>query len=255
MIRCLRCLIIALSSWMLIGSVTTADEPARRRVADWGEMVDPLGDCKVVHDPKADLLTISVPGTPHLLSAEVATLPLTAPRVVRPVWGDFQATVRVAGKLEPAAAPSSRYHPYHGAGLLIWKDQRTYLRLERAVATIRGRTLSYLNYELRQDGRLTFSRGIPIEDRPIHLKIERTGSELRAWRSADGSRWTELPDLGSSMSGQVEVGVVAINSSRRLLIAELERFQVELRPALELKTVADQTPLKPVGTTGRLEIK
>lgn len=86
---------------------------------------------------------------------------------------------RPVGKLEPGASKSTHYDPYHGAGLLVWKEDRNYLRLERAVGVIRGRATPYLNFEQRQDGRLIFSEGIPIENHPIHLKIERVDGVIR----------------------------------------------------------------------------
>ncbi len=211
-----------------IGSaVSVGDEPSMRRVPGWGEVVDPSGDCKVAFDPARDRLTIAVPGTPHCLSSEVAGLALDAPRVVQDVYGDFKVSVRVAGKLDPGSAKSASYDPYHGAGLIVWKDEQNYLRVERAVATIRGRTTPYLNDELREKGRLAFTRGIPVSDQPVYLKVERSGGQIRSWRSTDGSRWTELPGVADSMPGRVRVGVVAINSAKHPLRAELDKFRIE----------------------------
>ncbi len=242
---------IALVACLLVGVASAGDEPLARRVPGWGEVVDPSRDCKVSHDPSRDRLTISVPGTPHVLSAEVAGMPLSAPRVVQSVYGDFKATVRAVGRLEPGSSKSTHYDPYHGAGLVVWKDDRNYLRLERAVATIRGRSTPYLNYEQRRDGRLTLSLGIPIEDHPIHLKIDRVDGVVRAWRSPDGSKWSLLPDLPASMINRVEVGVVAINSSSRLLRAELERFRIDTSSGAEEPRESTVQPTsKPAGTAG-----
>ncbi len=227
---------IVLTMCLLAPGASAGDEPLARRVSGWGEVVDPSRDCKVSHDPARDRLMISVPATPHVLSAEVVGMPLSAPRVLQGVYGDFKATVRAVGKLDPGVSRTTHYDPYHGAGLLVWKNDRNYLRLERAVGTIRGRATPYLNYEQRQDGRLAFSVGIPIEDHPIHLKVERADGAIRAWRSPDGSKWSALPDLATSMIDKVEVGVVAINSSLRPLRAELERFRVDTSSGAEAPT-------------------
>jgi regulation of enolase protein 1 (concanavalin A-like superfamily) len=258
MTRSLDRLVAALAACLLASTVSFGDdEPPARRVPEWGDVVDPSRDCKVEHDPVTDRLTIAVPGTPHLLSAEIAGLPLTAPRVVQAVSADFKATVRVAGKLEPKASKSTDYDPYHGAGLIIWKGEGNYLRLERAVAIIHGRTTPYLNYELRKDGRLAHSQGIPIKDHPLHLKIERVGGEVRAWYGPDGSRWSELPSLAVPMTGRVMVGVVAINSSRYPLRAELERLRIDTATGAD---TASKSPTaktaKPANTAGdRVEAK
>ena len=237
-----RALMVPLVAWPLIVGGATSAGPPNRQVPRWGELVDPSRDCKVAPGPAGDGLTISVPGTPHLLSAELDRLPLAAPRVVRPVAGDFRATVRVGGRLDPGPARSSVYSPYHGAGLLVWKDRQNYLRLERAVGEVGGRAMPYLNFELRSRGRLSFSRGIPIEDRPAHLRVGRVGGQIRAWHSPDGERWSELAGPPTPLAGPVEVGVVAVNSSRRLLVAELGSLEVEAGEP------ASASPLPPAPT-------
>ena len=157
----------------------------------------------------------------------------------------------MGGKLDPRPSKTTVYDPYHGAGLIVWKDDRNYLRLERAVGMINGRTTPYLNYELRKDGRLTHSQGIPIKDHPLYLKIRRAGGEIQAWRSPDGSRWSELPSLRFPTDDRVMVGVVAINSSHHPLRAELEQLRIDKSPGTEARsesTVA--TTSKPTEKAG-----
>jgi hypothetical protein len=121
---------------------------------------------------------------------------MNAPRVVRRVRGDFTAEVRVLGRLEPRWSKTTYYDPFHGAGLIVWQDPSNYLRLERAVGFINGRPHPYLNYELREGGRLAMSHGITIEDRSLFLKVRRQVKEFSAWSSRDGRRWVQL--AGSS---------------------------------------------------------
>ena len=221
-------LVVSLAACLLAASPSRGEEPAGRRVAGWGDVIDPSRDCKVAHDPARDRLTISVPGTPHVLSAEVPGMAMAAPRVVQGVYGDFKVSVKVGGRLDPGKARSTPYDPYHGAGLIVWKDGRNYLRLERAVASIKGRDTPYLNYELRKDGLLTTSHGITTNDHPLHLKVERAGGEILAWQSEDGRQWSALPGMSVPFRGKVEVGVLAVNASRRSLRAELERYKLEV---------------------------
>ena len=190
-------------------------------------MLDPWRDCDVSLDLEHDRLKIKVPGTPHVLSAEVPQLPMNAPRVVRRVRGDFTASVRVLGRLEPGRSKTTHYDPFHGAGLIVWQDPSNYLRLERAVGFIKGRHHPYINYELREGGRLAVSHGITIEDRSLFLKLRRQGRAFSAWYSHDGRRWVELARVDATFDERVEVGVVAVNSSRRTLSAELERLNIE----------------------------
>ena len=114
-----------------------------------------------------------------------------------------------------------------GAGLIVWQDPSNYLRLEQAVGFIQGRPHPYINYELREDGRLAVSHGITMADHSLFLKLQRQGQAFSAWYSRDGRRWVELASVDASFDERVEVGVVAVNSSQRTLSAELERLRIE----------------------------
>jgi regulation of enolase protein 1 (concanavalin A-like superfamily) len=207
-------------------AVLAGDDATPRELSGWGRAFDPSRDCEFSLDLERNRLKITVPGTPHVLSAEDPKLPMNAPRVVRRVRGDFTAEVRVLGRLEPGRARTTTYDPFHGAGLIVWQDPSNYLRLERAVGFIKGRPHPYLNYELREGGRLAMSHGITIEDRSLSLKLRRQGQEFSAWYSHDGRRWVQLAKVGATLDERVEVGVVAVNSAARTLSAELERFSV-----------------------------
>jgi regulation of enolase protein 1 (concanavalin A-like superfamily) len=204
------------------------EEPGRlNEVPGWGRVTDPWRDSVVALEPRFDRLRIQVPGTPHVLSAEVPQLPMNAPRVVRRVRGDFTASVHVLGRLEPGRFSTTLYDPYQGAGLIVWQDPSNYLRLEPAVGFINGRRHPYINYELREGGRLAVSHGITTEDRSLFLRLRREGVAFSAWYSLDGHRWVNLGRVNAPFGERVEVGAVAVNSSRRTLSAELEGLDVE----------------------------
>jgi regulation of enolase protein 1 (concanavalin A-like superfamily) len=203
------------------------DQAPAKDVPGWGRVLDPSGDCDAALDLEHDRLIIKVPGTPHVLSAEVPQLPMNAPRVVRRVRGDFTAGVHVLGRLEPGRFKTTHYDPYHGAGLIVWQDPSNYLRLERAVGFINGRRRPYINYELREGGRLAESHGIPTEDHSLFLKLQRQGGSFSAWYSRDGRRWVELGSVATTFVDRVEVGVIAVNSSRQTLAAELEGLSID----------------------------
>lgn len=223
---CLLPMVIAVACMTAAG---VPDERAARpdEVPGWGRVLDPWRDCDVSADLEHGRLKIEVPGTPHVLCAEARELPMNAPRVVRRVRGDFTAIVRVLGQFEPGWSRTTRYGPYQGAGLIVWQDASNYLRLERAVESINWRRQPYINYELREGGRLVVSRGIPMEDRPLFLKLRRQGAGFSAWSSRDGHRWVELGWIDAGFAERVEVGVLAVNSSTQTLSAELEGLSVE----------------------------
>lgn len=69
-------------------------------LAGWGKPVDPAKDCKF--EAKDGKLKIAVPGgkEPHDLSAEL-NAPMSAPRVMREIEGDFSMEVSVGAFAVP----------------------------------------------------------------------------------------------------------------------------------------------------------
>ena len=182
--------------------------------SDWGDVIDPDRDCRVVVESERNRATISVPGTPHILSAEIARV--NAPRILRDIKGDFDVRVRVMGTGHPGGrATTTRYAPYHGAGILIWQDQENYLRLEIAADLQRGKIRPYVNFEYRKDGALAVSCGRNIVDGSTHLRLKRRGDQLYAAFGPDGDRWTSFSPLSASLKERLNVGVSAINTATK----------------------------------------
>jgi regulation of enolase protein 1 (concanavalin A-like superfamily) len=246
LLRSCRLSVIMAAICMTAAAVPDEDQARPNEVPGWGRVLDPWRDCNVALEPEHDRLTIKVPGTPHVLSAEVPQLPMNAPRVVRRVRGDFTAGVQVLGRLEPGRSRTTHYDPYHGAGLIVWQDPSNYLRLERAVGFINGRHHPYINYELRAGGRLAVSHGITTEDHSLFLKLRRQGAAFSAWYSRDGRRWVELGRVDASFAERVDVGVVAVNSSKQTLSAELEGLRVDDPQGSMARDYGDDDSAKPL---------
>jgi hypothetical protein len=206
------------------GSTERPAKAALEPVA-WSDIIDPDGDCQVFLDERRDLVTIGVPGTPHVLSAEIGCM--NAPRVLRVVQGDFDAVVRVASVLHPTGRTTIKaYAPYHGAGILLWQDGESYVRLEIAADLHRGKTRAYANFELRKDGVLAVSRGLKIDDGSTYLRLRRRGDEIYAAFGPDGVHWALFPPLTAKLDDRLKIGVAAINTAMKPLKAELEGFRV-----------------------------
>jgi regulation of enolase protein 1 (concanavalin A-like superfamily) len=223
------CRLSVIMAALCMTAETESDEFEARpkEVPGWGQVLDPNRDCDFTLDREHDRLKIRVPATSHFLSAEVSQLPMNAPRVVRRVRGDFTADVHVLVQLKPERSETTHYDPDHGAGLIVWQDPSNYLRLERAIAFIDGQRYPYINYELREGGRLAVSRGLRTEDRAVFLKLRRQGEAFSAWYSLDGRRWAGLGRVDAAFAERIEVGVVAVNSSKQTMLAELERLNIE----------------------------
>jgi serine/threonine protein kinase/regulation of enolase protein 1 (concanavalin A-like superfamily) len=223
------------------------------RLWDRERILDPDADCRVLLDKANDRASILVPGVAHLLSAEIDRM--NAPRIVREVAGDFEVRVRVTGVDGPGSrATTTRYAPFHGAGILLSVDADDYVRLEIAADHRKSGTFSYANLEHRQDGHLVTSWGLKIEDGSTYLRLRRLGDQLRAAFSPDGEHWTSFAPLIAKLPDRVEIGVAAINSATKPLEAHLEGFQLRVGPGAGSETDADRTRSKPTAPpveTGR----
>jgi predicted ATPase/class 3 adenylate cyclase len=122
-----------------------------------------------------------------------------APRLMTAAQGDFVAQTR----LELG----------HGiqvlAGLLVWWDDRTFVRLE-----LQFRSLSWERSEVHLEGCVAgeyshVGRGQCAQG-AVWLRVERGGEELRALCSEDGEQWFTCGSV-SVPSGAAEVGLAAIS--------------------------------------------
>ena len=194
-------------------------------LGEGSHVVNPNGDCTIHLDRAEKRATISVPGTAHLLSADLGRV--NAPRILREIRGDFEVRVKVTGTSHPGGRKTTtQYAPYHGAGILLWQDRSNYVRLEIASEIRKGKVFSYANFELRQDGLLVTSRGLEIVDGASDLRLRRRADEIHGAFSLDGDHWTPLAPIVAKLEDRVEIGVVAVNSSSKPLKAEFEGFAV-----------------------------
>src|SRR5262249_56173604 len=89
----LACLLLAGAA--LAAPVPASKEAAAFRGGEWGRPIDPDKDCKFTFAKGA--LTVGAPGKDH----DYERPGDNAPRVLRPVRGDFAAEVRVRGECRP----------------------------------------------------------------------------------------------------------------------------------------------------------
>jgi serine/threonine protein kinase len=194
-------------------------------LGDWVDPIDPDGDCRFDLDRTANRIKIVVPGAAHLLSAELGRM--NAPRMLRPVRGDFVATAKLASVPAPSSRSATKaYAPYHGAGFLLWQDAGNYVRFEIAADFRHGKRRPYANFEHRKNGALAVSWGITITDGSTDLRLEKRGDEIRAAFSADEIHWNRFEPIKADFDNNLAIGVVAINSSAKPLTAELENLAI-----------------------------
>ena len=221
---------------------TRAPVKSARTPANWGDVTDPDEDCQVLMDKEMQRAAIAVPGTAHLLSAELGRM--NAPRILREITGDFEVRVKVTGTSQPRGrTTTTHYNPYHGAGILVWQDPENYVRLEIASDLRKGKVFSYANFELRQAGRLAVTWGLKIVDGSSYLRLKRRGDLIHGSFSPDGDHWTPFSPMIVDLKDRLKVGVLAVNSASKPLKAGFEEFRFRRIPGTEAD--ADRPPPGP----------
>jgi regulation of enolase protein 1 (concanavalin A-like superfamily) len=229
---------LALIACLVLAPAWAAAKPLRpnpeRELLEkhWGLAVDPERDSTFRAD--RDGLRITVPGKPRVMSVEIGKT--NAPRVLREIVGDFSVEVKVSGAF-PADARcliEGRW-PYHGAGLLVWQDEKNYVRLERAHMHLpSGLWRCYPGWELRQDGKMVRgwqpSDGLLDEAKAAYFRIARSAGVLTGSYSQDGKDWRELPQLQIDFGKQVRVGVEALQNTPTGFEALFEGFKFRAAP-------------------------
>lgn len=195
-------------------------------ITGWGTLIDPDGDCSfVIAD---DRVSIQVPDTPHGLSAELNRV--NAPRILREVSGDFTIEVTIDGIFAPGAATVPSRTPYNGAGLLLWQDEKNYIRLERAVLKRNDHLQHYVNFEQRLLGRV-LRIGIPTdfevdESRSCRLRLVRKAQRVLGFVKQGDDEWHALPPKAVRLPEKVKVGIAAINAADTPFAPQFSSMQI-----------------------------
>jgi hypothetical protein len=186
-------------------------EPAEREVAGQtlvldDQFIDSLSPDWAWEDPLDDCV-LRVQGGLYIQAANGRDLwhvNLSAPRVVRPVTGDwaFEATCEPASPERPAIG-----------GILLWGDKRNYLRLDYGLSGERGVML--LGCLDNQD--VVIGRGLlPIEAGSVVLRLERVDDQVSALCSAEGVSWLTVGDVAFPDGGSTHVGLYAVGHIDRM---------------------------------------
>lgn len=208
---------------LLLLSAVGEDKPPQT-IKGWGSAVDPDGDCKF--EEKDGTVTITVPGTNHDLTYQDAVGKLNAPRLLREVEGDFTLEVKVLKfPKRDADAKMTGMFPFVSAGLLIWKDDKNFFRIERAA--VGEPPFAYLGGII--DGANARHQGGEISDTDTVLRAERKGNKLTfSARDADATNWSDLHTEEIDLPAKLMVGVETVNTIDKAFPAKFQ--SLELKP-------------------------
>jgi regulation of enolase protein 1 (concanavalin A-like superfamily) len=156
---------------------------------------------------------------------------MNAPRALQPVEGDFSIQVKVSGVFAPLDMNNQDRRAYHGAGLVIFKDDKTYVRLDRATYWDGMGNQVYGNFELRRDGeneRFGTPDDLRLETgKDTWLKIERKGDRFYGYATQAAGKWHALGDKAVEMPKKLRVGVAAINTSLQPFAPSYSELKIE----------------------------
>jgi regulation of enolase protein 1 (concanavalin A-like superfamily) len=226
----LKRLLISLLTTLWLVSFLVAEEKKPRVIKGWGEVIDPDGDCTI--QSEKGKVTITVPEKNHNLAPLIGQ---NAPRILQEIEGDFTLEVKVSGDFKPTDRSTLEGgRSFNGAGLLLWQDDKNFLRLERNVFRIPEQNLSVCYpplVELYSDGQYMNTNPEPQLDtffkgRSTYLRLERRGGNVRASLSDDGKEWSLVKELRVDFPKKLKVGVAAISTSAEPFKVEFEELKI-----------------------------
>lgn len=209
--------------------VNEQDDDAPKRIEHWGLLEEPAGESKIASNEKALHIT-----APDRYVDNYPPGKVNAPRVLRDVSGDFTAEVNVT-YLDEAKADSVHKSlgnfstAYHSGTLLLRHDDTTFVRFERVSMNTAGQPAYRCDLQIWKDKKRQFYRSIPIENKPVRLRLERRGGKLTTSFSQDqGGSWTEFPEQTlEGFPDKAKVGVSMTSNTERGCKVMFEGFKLE----------------------------
>jgi regulation of enolase protein 1 (concanavalin A-like superfamily) len=224
MARILHLTLVVVCGSLLLGA-GLAEEKKPQAVKGWGTVVDPDGDCQVAEEK--GVVTITVPKTHHDLTHAADATKLNSPRILQEVSGNFRVEVKVkAFPLPEKDTSSSGKYSFVSAGLLIWQDDKNFIRMDRAAEGATGGPFVWV--ERFADGKAAGQQFRQLTDKDTTLRVERSKDQFTfSVREDEGKEWVEVHTEQAGLPDKLQVGVLAINTTTKEFAPQLSGFKVE----------------------------
>lgn len=166
---------------------------------------------------------------------------LIRPLVSKTVEGDFTLTIRVAHPPSKAAdiAAVGPGAPTLSAGIALYAegDPKKSLTLLHKHTKAGDDWKSSLSMSSRHErgGSGTGRQSKELEDKPLYLRLTRTGDQFMSETSADGKKWAAFGVHKVSGFGAVVVGPVAVHNTTADADAVFDEYKLETAAAKETK--------------------
>ena len=218
-----------------------AEKRSGQTIKGIGTVFDPDGDCRFKEEQ--DAVTMIVPNTWHDLTYTDDYSKLNAPRILQDAKGDFtlEGTVAVFD-LPTGKGSSGGDHSFVSAGLLIWQDERNFIRMERAAVG----DAPFVWVERFQEGKSVSQQGHELTNKDTFLRVTRKGDAFTFATSEDGKTWAQVQNEEAKLDETLKVGVLAINST-------VDAFSVKIKD-LKLSRAAPNNDGGQVGWPMRVRV-
>ncbi len=181
---------------------------------DWG-WTDPNNDVTYSLTARSGFLRLTVPGDNDL--AGVANY--DAPRLLVPQNGNF--TMETLVEFDPQET-------YQGAGLLVWQDENTFLRLEFGYGGMGGIEKNAVFVKQEEGGLgLVGSIDLSASLNRLELRLQRTGDQFSAWYREVGGTWQEIGSTELNLASTIDVGIIQVTQyTTSEISADFDYFKV-----------------------------
>lgn len=147
-----------------------------------------------------------------------------APRTLKAVTGDFEATLRLTKDAiaDGTKRDTGEYTPSGGGGMILWVDENTHLRLSRSQWAVEDGETAQTTYNLRGVNNKDEFAGYVMkaaqpETAPVTFRMARTGGKIACAYSRDGKKWEPFREVEMDLPAEVKLGVyVAHNFDKPL---------------------------------------
>ncbi len=156
------------------------------------------------YDTKSGVLRMIVPSDKDLFGES-----RTAPQLLKTITGDFEIETRV--KFDPQES-------YQGAGLLVFRNDNNYIRLERGYGGVGGGE-NGIRFDKREDEiyePVATQEKFPTAATVVELKLRRAGREFTAFWRVPGGEWKEVGNYESGYPETVQVGLIVCNTAQEI---------------------------------------
>lgn len=181
--------------------------------SDW-QKTELDGGSRPAFGTKDGVLKLRIPAGADLFGSNQS-----APRLLRPISGDFEFETKI--KFDPQSN-------YQGAGILVWNNDKNYLRFERGFGGVDGGE-SGVRFDKSVGGDYSSISGTeqnPSESKEIELKLMRKGKEFIAFmrENIDGE-WKEIGFYITDYPETVKVGIIGVSTAGEIT-AEFEYIRI-----------------------------